>query len=87
MIHLSHPAIAHLPVATVLVIFHHNLFSLPATTPPERLGYFSNLFEDGTNGVFQKLAFKLQTPGNKPKENILYKTRCCSLSRCYRVKV
>jgi hypothetical protein len=37
-------AIAHLPVATRLVICLHNLFSLPATTPTEGLGYCSNLF-------------------------------------------
>jgi hypothetical protein len=44
MIHLPHPAIAHLPVATVLVICLHNLFSLPATTPTKGLGYFLNFF-------------------------------------------
>jgi hypothetical protein len=37
MIHLPHPAIVHLPVATVLVIFLHNLFSLPTTTTPPPL--------------------------------------------------
>jgi hypothetical protein len=33
MIHLPHPAIAHLPAGTMLVSCLHNLFSLPATTP------------------------------------------------------
>jgi hypothetical protein len=44
MIRLPYPAIAHLPVASVLVICLHYLFSLPATTPLEGLGYCSNLF-------------------------------------------
>jgi hypothetical protein len=44
MIHLPHPTIAHLPMATRLVICLQNLFSVPAITAPEWLGYFSNLF-------------------------------------------
>jgi hypothetical protein len=43
MIHLPPPAIAHLPVVTVLVICLHSLFPLPATTPPKGLGYCLNL--------------------------------------------
>jgi hypothetical protein len=44
MIHPPHPAIAHLPVSTMLFIFLHNVFSLPATTHPEGLCYCSKLF-------------------------------------------
>jgi hypothetical protein len=59
---------------------------LPATNPPERLGYFSNLFPHYISPPLslriyspmkmertecsETLAFKLQTPGNNPKANI-----------------
>jgi hypothetical protein len=86
MIHLPHPATAHLPMQSMWLIASKPAFYLLPTPPPEGLGYFSNLFPHYISPPLslrtyspmkvertecsETLSFKLQTLVNNPKANI-----------------
>jgi len=60
--------------------FEPNLYlhKYPSNLVPVILTAYTD-YEDGTDGVFQNMAHKIQTPANRPKERIQHSERDGSL--------